>query len=78
MEAGVTSFKLYMTYDTQVDDKTIFQILRRLREAGGIAGVHCENSGMIAALQDEAKAAGRMGCGQPSGHTSRGCGGGGH
>ena len=61
MEAGVTSFKLYMTYDTQVDDKTIFQILRRLREAGGIAGVHCENSGMIAALQDEAKAAGRMG-----------------
>ena len=61
MEAGVTSFKLYMTYDTQVDDKTIFQILRRLREAGGIAGVHCENSGMIAALQDEARAAGRMG-----------------
>ena len=28
---------------------------------GGITGVHCENSGMIAALQAEAKAAGRMG-----------------
>ena len=61
MNAGVTSFKLYMTYDTQVDDKTIFQILRRLKEAGGITGVHCENSGMIAALQEEARAAGRMG-----------------
>lgn len=61
MKAGITSFKLYMTYDTQVDDRTIFEILRRLREVGGITGVHCENSGMIAALQAEAKAAGRMG-----------------
>lgn len=61
MAEGVSSFKLYMTYDTQVDDETIFAILRRLKEAGGITGVHCENSGMIAALQAEAKAAGRMG-----------------
>ena len=61
MDAGVTSFKLYMTYDTQVDDKTIFQILRRLKEAGGITGVHCENSGMIAPRQEEARAAGRRG-----------------
>ena len=59
--AGVTSFKLYMTYDTRVDDKTIFQILRRLKEVRGITGVHCENSGMIAALQEEAKAKGKMG-----------------
>ncbi|MDO5410816.1 MAG: dihydropyrimidinase [Lachnospiraceae bacterium] len=59
--AGVTSFKLYMTYDTQVDDKTIYQILKRLKKVHGIAGVHCENSGVIAALQEEAKAAGRMG-----------------
>ena len=61
MAEGVSSFKLYMTYDTQVDDQTIFAILRRLKEAGGLTGVHCENSGMIAALQAEAKAAGRMG-----------------
>ena len=50
-----------MTYDTQVDDETIFKILRRLKEVGGITGVHCENSGMIAALQEEAKKAGRLG-----------------
>jgi dihydropyrimidinase len=61
MEEGVTTFKLYMTYDTQVDDKTIFQILKRLKEVGGITGVHCENSGMIAALQEEAKKNGRVG-----------------
>ena len=61
MDEGITSFKLYMTYDTQVDDKTLFEILQRLKETGGITGVHCENSGMIAALQEEAKAAGKMG-----------------
>ena len=61
MEAGVSSVPLYLTYATQVDDEPIFAILRRLKEAGGITGVHCENSGMIAALQAEAKAAGRMG-----------------
>ena len=61
MDEGITSFKLYMTYDTQVDDKTLFEILQRLIESGGITGVLCENSGMIAALQEEAKAAGKMG-----------------
>ena len=45
MDEGITSFKLYMTYDTQVDDKTLFEILQRLKETGGITGVHCENSG---------------------------------
>lgn len=60
-EEGVTSYKLYMTYDTQVDDKTIYEILKRLKEIGGITGVHCENSGVIAALQEEAVSAGKMG-----------------
>lgn len=59
--AGVTSFKLYMTYDTQVDDRTIFQILKRLKEVHGITGVHCENSGLIAALQEEAGQRGETG-----------------
>lgn len=57
---GVTSFKLYMTYDTKVNDKEIFQILRRLQELGAIAGVHCENDGMIAALQQEQVKAGKL------------------
>lgn len=45
---GIRSFKLYMTYDAMVmDDEGIYQILARLKELGGIAGVHCENSGII-------------------------------
>lgn len=45
----ISSFKLYMTYTTMVDDKTMYEILSRLKELGGIAGVHCENNGIIQA-----------------------------
>ena len=59
IKGGVTSFKLYMTYDEMyMADKKIYQILKRLKEAGGIAGVHCENKGLIEALVEEEKAKG--------------------
>ncbi len=45
---GIHSFKLYTTYDAMVvDDKAIYEIITRLKELGAIAGVHCENKGMI-------------------------------
>lgn len=47
------SFKLYMTYDTRVDDEVMYEILSRLKELGGIAGVHCENHGIIQARLKE-------------------------
>lgn len=51
---GISSFKLYMTYDAMiVDDKAMFEILTRLKELGGIAGVHCENKGIIDARLEE-------------------------
>ena len=53
IDEGVTSFKLYMTYDTKVDDRTLYEVLCRLKEVGGITGVHCENSGLIEGLQNE-------------------------
>ena len=53
MDEGVTTFKLYMTYDTKLDDKTMYKVLRRLKEVGAITGVHCENDGLIAALQEQ-------------------------
>lgn len=53
---GVTSFKLYMTYDAMVvDDKSIYEILTTLKRLGGIAGVHCENKGIIDARLDALK-----------------------
>ena len=42
-----------MTYDTMVDDETMYEILSRLKELGGIAGVHCENDGIIKARLKE-------------------------
>lgn len=47
VKEGITSFKLYMTYDNMVDDKTLYEVLSRLKELGGIVGVHCENKGII-------------------------------
>lgn len=50
---GVGSFKLYTTYDAMaVDDKAIYEIFLRLKELGGIPGVHCENKGIIDARLD--------------------------
>lgn len=61
MENGVTSFKLYMTYDAMVlNDKCIYQVLKRLKDLGGITGVHCENMGLIEALVEEEKAQGHF------------------
>ena len=67
IEEGVSSFKLYMTYDDMIlEDKAIYQVLKRLKELGGIAGVHCENSGIIKALVEEEKARGNL---SPSAHS---------
>lgn len=53
-ESGIRSFKLYMTYDAMVvDDQSLYEILARLKELHGIAGVHCENRGIIDARLSE-------------------------
>lgn len=62
LEAGITSFKLYMTYPAMiVNDSDLYKIIKRLNEYGCFAGVHCENAGVIDALIEEAKAKGHFG-----------------
>ncbi len=54
VKQGIRSFKLYTIYDGMaVDDQTIYQIFARLKELKGIAGVHCENRGIVAARLEE-------------------------
>ena len=61
-EQGVSSFKMYMTYPAMmIGDEAMYWALKKLKEKGGICGVHCENSGVIDALVTEKKAAGEMG-----------------
>ncbi len=60
--AGISSFKVYMTYPAMmIGDEAMYKALKKLKEKGGICGVHCENSGVINALIEEKKAAGEMG-----------------
>lgn len=49
-ELGITSFKLYMAYDTlRLDDGAIYEILKSAKNLGGLVGVHCENGDLIKA-----------------------------
>ena len=60
--AGISSFNMYMTYPAMmIGDEAMYKALKKLKEKGGICGVHCENSGVINALIEEKKAAGEMG-----------------
>ncbi|MFL5660860.1 MAG: dihydropyrimidinase [Ktedonobacteraceae bacterium] len=57
---GVTSFKLLMAYPGtfMVDDDTIFRVLRRSAQLGGLVMVHAENGIVIDLLVRETVAAG--------------------
>nr|WP_239479983.1 dihydropyrimidinase [Actibacterium sp. 188UL27-1] len=56
---GVTSFKVFMTYDLmRVDDRQFLDILTVARSHGALTMVHAENSGMISWMSDRLVAAG--------------------
>jgi dihydropyrimidinase len=63
VEAGVTSFKLYMAYPDllEVDDDVILDVLRAASRHGGLVTIHCENGGAIEVLRRRAIAEGRTG-----------------
>ncbi|WP_273128669.1 dihydropyrimidinase [Bacillus weihaiensis] len=55
VEQGVATFKLFMAYkeDKMVDDSTLFQVLKKAKEVGGLVMVHAENGDVISLLQDQ-------------------------
>ena len=66
MDEGIPSFKMYMTYPAMmIGERDMYFALKRLKEVGGLTGVHCENHGIIDALIAEKKAAGAL---SPSSH----------
>ena len=61
LAAGIPTFKMYMTYPAMmIPEGDMYEALVRLKAVGGIAGVHCENHGVIDALIRRAKAEGRL------------------
>lgn len=59
--AGISSFKMYLTYPAMmIGDQNIYLALKKITALGGIAGIHCENAGIIDGMIAERKAAGEM------------------
>ena len=67
-EAGITSFKLYMTYPERlmVSDEVIAEVMRAAGANGALVCLHCEDDAAVSRLRAEALAAGDSG---PRGHA---------
>ena len=62
MEAGVSSFKVYMVYEAEqlkVEDGPLLELMGAAGRAGMIVGLHAENASIIEHLTAEALAAGQ-------------------
>ncbi|PWI57835.1 dihydropyrimidinase [Sulfoacidibacillus thermotolerans] len=61
-EEGITSFKVFMAYknNLQVDDETLFRVLRMASQVGALVQVHAENGDVIEVLVREALAKGQF------------------
>ena len=59
IDAGITGFKAYMTYDQlMLSKKSLSDLLRALKPLGGLLGVHCEDHAMLQAYRQLVLAAG--------------------
>jgi dihydropyrimidinase len=59
---GIVTVKMYTTYrgETMASDDTIFQVMRELRDLGGMAVVHCESNPVIEEQQSRCAHAERI------------------
>ena len=46
-EEGISSFKIYMTYDYRLDDLDLMKVLERAAREKILIAAHCENHGMV-------------------------------
>ena len=46
-EEGITSFKVYMTYDGRLEDQDLMRVLTKAREEKILIASHCENHGIV-------------------------------
>ncbi|MCR5788439.1 MAG: dihydropyrimidinase [Lachnospiraceae bacterium] len=57
---GITSFKLYLTYDSMLKDRDVCEVLAFAAENGILITVHCENDGIVNCLRDHYGAEGKL------------------
>ncbi len=58
---GVTSFKCFFSYKgaLDVDDAQFLEVMRTAKDLGALVTIHCENSEIVASLQQQLVAAGK-------------------
>jgi len=49
---GITSYKIYMTYDSMLSDEEILKVLIQAKKINAVIAVHAENDGAIQYLRD--------------------------
>lgn len=47
VQDGVSSVKVYLTYDFRLDDAAALKVLKRMKELGGVTAFHCENHAVV-------------------------------
>ncbi len=57
---GITSFKLYLTYDRMLKDSDVFTVMNAAKRDGILITVHCENDGIVNYLRDRFGNEGRL------------------
>ncbi|MDR3303371.1 MAG: dihydropyrimidinase [Treponema sp.] len=59
-DEGITSYKVYLTYDYKIADGDVFRVLERARTLGCVITVHPENDGVIQHLRERFKREGSL------------------
>jgi dihydropyrimidinase len=57
---GITSCKIYLTYNYKIGDGDTLRVLEKARDAGILVTVHPENDGVIGILREDFAAAGKL------------------
>jgi dihydropyrimidinase len=56
---GISSYKVYLTYQYKLDDRDLYRVLKRAKELSLLIACHPENDGVITFLREQFKAAGK-------------------
>ena len=62
-EEGISSFKVYMTYDYRLDDLDLMKVLNRAGQEHILIAAHCENHGIVTYWREPAPVPGEGGRG---------------
>lgn len=57
-ELGITSLKIYLTYDFRLNDDEVYRVFKKMKELGALPAVHSENHEIITYLRNYYKKSG--------------------